>query len=76
MPEGHLDPRRAAEAARLLRARAAVPIHWGTYSGRSWKGGRGSVERTPADEFARHVAELAPGADVRILPPGGSATFD
>jgi L-ascorbate metabolism protein UlaG (beta-lactamase superfamily) len=76
VPAGHLDPGRAAEAARLLGARAAVPIHWGTYSGRSWKGGRGSVERTPADEFARHVAELAPGADVRILPPGGSATFD
>jgi L-ascorbate metabolism protein UlaG (beta-lactamase superfamily) len=76
VPAGHLDPRRAAEAARLLAARAAVPIHWGTYTGRSWKGGRGSVERTPADEFARDVAELVPGADVRILPPGGSATFD
>jgi L-ascorbate metabolism protein UlaG (beta-lactamase superfamily) len=76
VPAGHLDPRRAAEAARLLGARAAVPIHWGTYSGRSWKGGRGSVERTPADEFALNVAELVPSAEVRILPPGGSATFD
>jgi L-ascorbate metabolism protein UlaG (beta-lactamase superfamily) len=76
VPAGHLDPRRAAEAARLLAARAAVPIHWGTYTGRSWKGGRGSAERTPADQFARDVAELVPGSDVRILPPGGSATFD
>jgi L-ascorbate metabolism protein UlaG (beta-lactamase superfamily) len=76
VPAGHLDPRRAAEAARLLAARAAVPIHWGTYTGRSWNGGRGSAERTPADQFARDVAELVPGSDVRILPPGGSATFE
>jgi L-ascorbate metabolism protein UlaG (beta-lactamase superfamily) len=76
VPAGHLDPRRAAEAARLLAARAAVPIHWGTYTGRSWKGGRGSAERTPADQFAQDVAELVPGSDVRILPPGGSATFE
>ena len=27
---GHLTPERAAEAAALLRARAAVPVHWGT----------------------------------------------
>ena len=76
VPAGHLDPRRAAEAARLLATRAAVPIHWGTYTGRSWKGGRGSVQRAPADEFAQRVAELRPGVNVRILPPGGSATFD
>ena len=29
--EGHLDPRAAAEAARRLRPRVAVPIHWGTF---------------------------------------------
>ena len=27
---GHLDPRRAAEAAAMLRPRIAIPIHWGT----------------------------------------------
>lgn len=27
---GHLDPARAAQAAALVRARAAVPVHWGT----------------------------------------------
>jgi L-ascorbate metabolism protein UlaG (beta-lactamase superfamily) len=27
---GHLDPRGAAEATRMLRPRYAVPIHWGT----------------------------------------------
>ena len=28
--KGHLDPRRAAEAAAMLRPRVAIPIHWGT----------------------------------------------
>jgi hypothetical protein len=28
---GHLDPRRAAEAAAIIRPRIAVPIHWGTF---------------------------------------------
>ena len=27
----HLDPLRAAQSLRLIRPRAAVPIHWGTY---------------------------------------------
>ncbi|GHG45788.1 MULTISPECIES: MBL fold metallo-hydrolase [Amycolatopsis] len=27
---GHLDPARAAQAAALVQARAAVPVHWGT----------------------------------------------
>ena len=31
MGPGHMDPARAAEAAALLGARLAIPIHWGTY---------------------------------------------
>ena len=30
LPAGHLDPRGAAEALRLLKPKLAVPIHWGT----------------------------------------------
>lgn len=29
---GHLDPRRAAAALRLLKPLLAVPVHWGTYT--------------------------------------------
>jgi L-ascorbate metabolism protein UlaG (beta-lactamase superfamily) len=66
IPAGHLDPRRAAEALRLVRPQVVVPVHWGTF-------------RTPfapppddgeAREFARAAAELAPEVDVRILRPG------
>ena len=67
---GHLDPRRAAEALRLLRPRVAVPIHWGTYFPAPL-GLRGHHRlEDPPHEFAREAAELAPDVDVRILNPG------
>lgn len=62
----HMDPLRAAESLRLIRPRAAVPIHWGTY----WPHAMGRVfpERLiePPAAFAEYASELAP--DVRILP--------
>lgn len=62
----HMDPLRAAESLRLIRPRAAVPIHWGTY----WPHAMGRVfpERLvePPAAFAEYASELAP--DVRTLP--------
>ena len=62
----HLDPHRAAEALRLIRPRAAVPIHWGTY----WPHALGRVLPArlvePPAAFAEYAAELAP--NVRTLP--------
>ena len=62
----HLDPLRAAQALRLIRPRAAVPIHWGTY----WPHALGRVfpERLvePPAAFVEYAAELAP--DVQTLP--------
>jgi L-ascorbate metabolism protein UlaG (beta-lactamase superfamily) len=62
----HLDPRRAAQALQLIRPRAAVPIHWGTY----WPHALGRVfpERLvePPAAFVEYASELAP--DVRMLP--------
>jgi L-ascorbate metabolism protein UlaG (beta-lactamase superfamily) len=67
---GHLDERRAAEAAALLRARVAVPIHWGTFH--SMAQARGAWFTEPGSRFAQVAAELAPGVDVRVLEPGES----
>jgi L-ascorbate metabolism protein UlaG (beta-lactamase superfamily) len=64
---GHLDPERAAEAVALLQPRVAVPIHWGTLAPI-----RRRTSERPPEEFARLAAELAPGVEVRIVPPGGS----
>ena len=66
---GHLDPRRAAEALRLLRPRVAIPIHWGTYR-RLGMSRDPSALREPAEQFVRFASELAPDVDVRILAPG------
>jgi L-ascorbate metabolism protein UlaG (beta-lactamase superfamily) len=70
---GHLDPRRAAQAVSLLRARLAVPIHWGTLHP---MGLRRLMPAEPAAAFAAAVAELAPAAHVRVISPGGSLDID
>ena len=68
---GHLDPRRATEALRLLRPRLAVPIHWGTYYplrlGRSLP----AFLTEPIEAFRRYAGELAPSVELRVLPLGG-----
>lgn len=67
---GHMDPERAAEALRVLRPRAAVPIHWGTL----WPMGMGRVMphrlQQPPVDFARYAAKLAPDVRILLTPPG------
>jgi L-ascorbate metabolism protein UlaG (beta-lactamase superfamily) len=71
LPEGHLDPERAAYALALLRPRVAIPIHWGTYR-RFGLSPEAAPQRTPAERFAELARELTPQVDVRVLPVGGS----
>jgi L-ascorbate metabolism protein UlaG (beta-lactamase superfamily) len=73
---GHLDPERAAQAAALLRPRLAVPVHWGTLYplGRHRRMARRLTE--PPRDFARRVAALAPGVEVRVLVPGEALALD
>jgi L-ascorbate metabolism protein UlaG (beta-lactamase superfamily) len=70
---GHMDPKRAAEALKLLEPRIAIPIHWGTLhvpglAGRDYM-------TTPPLQFAEHAAAIAPDVEVRVLQPGESATL-
>jgi L-ascorbate metabolism protein UlaG (beta-lactamase superfamily) len=69
---GHLDPRRAAEALRLIRPRLAVPMHWGHL--RPLGLGRFSPRylTEPGKTFVRHAAELAPDVEVRVVETGES----
>lgn len=69
LPPGHLNPRTAAEALQLLRPRVVVPIHWGTYTRIGTRSDPAAL-RAPAEEFARHAAELAPETEVRLVPVG------
>jgi L-ascorbate metabolism protein UlaG (beta-lactamase superfamily) len=67
---GHLDPERAARAAALISPRVAIPIHWGSRAlPKLLRGGAGTDR--PAREFVDFASRLAPGVEVRLLPPGG-----
>ena len=66
---GHLDPGRAATAARLIAPRVAVPIHWGTFS-LGWPARRPADPQRPARSFRDLAAREAPGVQVRLLAPG------
>jgi L-ascorbate metabolism protein UlaG (beta-lactamase superfamily) len=71
MGPGHMDPERAAEAAALLGARIAIPIHWGTYYPihLGLRGPPGFLA-TPPTLFEKAVVERAPETEVRVLRPG------
>ncbi len=73
MGPGHLDPVRAAQAAALLNARIAIPIHWGTYYP-IHLGVRGQPNflRTPPELFRRALEEYSPTTELRVLQPGAS----
>ena len=67
----HLDPLGAAHAARLLGARATIPIHWGTYrpAGLHHPRLRGDRHRPPR-ELERLARIHAPDAAIRPLDIG------
>lgn len=67
---GHLDPRRAAEALRLLQPLLAVPIHWGTYALLGLDRMKPGLLANPPQAFRHYAAELAPEVETRILDPG------
>jgi L-ascorbate metabolism protein UlaG (beta-lactamase superfamily) len=72
-----LSPTTAVDAATLVGARYAVPIHWGTLYLPGFAAGRwgwGSFDA--GDAFALEAAERAPELDVRVLRPGDSTELE
>lgn len=72
-----LTPSTAVDAAILVGARAAIPIHWGTLYLPGFGAGRwgwGSFDA--GDAFATVAAARAPELDVRVLRPGEATDFD
>jgi L-ascorbate metabolism protein UlaG (beta-lactamase superfamily) len=71
MGPGHMDPTRAAQAAALLRADVAIPIHWGTYYPIHL-----GIQKppaflgTPPALFEQAMLEHAPETRVQVLAPG------
>jgi L-ascorbate metabolism protein UlaG (beta-lactamase superfamily) len=73
MGPGHMDPVRAAQAAALLGARLAIPIHWGTYYPiHLGMRGRPAFLDTPPAVFEQALREYAPATELRVLRPGES----
>ncbi len=73
--EGHLDPERAAESLQLLRPRAAMPIHWGTFAPLWLNWSQPSYLHEPPRRFAHYASAYAPEVDVRVVQPGGGLTL-
>jgi L-ascorbate metabolism protein UlaG (beta-lactamase superfamily) len=67
---GHMDALDAARAARLIRPRIAIPVHWGTLLPIGLAARHGGRLGDPPRIFVEHVASLAPEVEVRILQPG------
>jgi L-ascorbate metabolism protein UlaG (beta-lactamase superfamily) len=76
----HLDPRRATEAVRLVGARVAIPIHYGTF----WPVGLRHVHRAnfrrlfvdPGARFADEMASACPDVSVHVLASGETVDCD
>jgi L-ascorbate metabolism protein UlaG (beta-lactamase superfamily) len=76
MGPGHMDPVRAAQAAALLGARLAIPIHWGTYYPiHLGVRGRPVFLDTPPAVFEQALREYAPATELRVLRPGESTAI-
>jgi L-ascorbate metabolism protein UlaG (beta-lactamase superfamily) len=67
---GHLDPLRAAEAVRLLKPRAVVPIHWGTFYPLGIPPWARRFLDEPAEIFEREARRVAANVTTRIIRPG------
>jgi L-ascorbate metabolism protein UlaG (beta-lactamase superfamily) len=68
--DGHLDPRRAAIALSRLAARAAIPVHFGTFCPYGMRPGRWF--HRPGRDFTTHAKLHAPDSVVHELDPGAS----
>ena len=71
-----LSPASAVEAMSRVGARAAIPIHWGTFHPPGMPPGRwGSPAADAGARFASAAGERSPELDIRVLQPGESTEF-
>jgi L-ascorbate metabolism protein UlaG (beta-lactamase superfamily) len=70
MTPGHLSPRSAAQVARDIGARVAIPIHWGTLYPAGAHRILGERLTRPSVRFAEWSRLLVPELDVQSLQPG------
>jgi L-ascorbate metabolism protein UlaG (beta-lactamase superfamily) len=70
LARGHLDPERAAQSLRLLGARRAIPIHWGSLRiPVLWRMASGRYT-SPGADFQARARQRAPEVDTFVVVPG------
>ncbi len=69
---GHMGPTEAALACARTGAKAALPIHFGTFHARGMQYGGLHWMQRPKAEFARELAHHAPGCALLDVRLGGS----
>ena len=70
--KGHLNPKRAAQAAAMIAPRIVVPIHWGTFLRADLGHRADELLRAYPRELAAEIARRAPGVELQVLEPGES----
>jgi L-ascorbate metabolism protein UlaG (beta-lactamase superfamily) len=73
---GHLDPRRAAEAAERIGPEIAIPIHWGALFPVGLRRLARRRFEGPGEAFRAAVAARGGSVAVRVLQPGESMALD
>ena len=73
---GASRPAACRRGAALLRPRACVPIHWGTYSPSPWSAAKRAATALPPEEFRQAAAELAPDVRIEVLGRNGVLSLD
>jgi L-ascorbate metabolism protein UlaG (beta-lactamase superfamily) len=72
--EGHLNPRRAAEATRIIRPELLLPIHWGTYAPEDGRRRLPSWFDQPPQELRTELEAIDELHRLGLVEPGGSVT--
>jgi L-ascorbate metabolism protein UlaG (beta-lactamase superfamily) len=72
--EGHLNPRRAAEATRIIRPELLLPIHWGTYAPEDGRRRLPTWFDQPPQELRTELEAIDELHRLGLVEPGGSVT--
>jgi L-ascorbate metabolism protein UlaG (beta-lactamase superfamily) len=72
--EGHLNPRRAAEATRIIRPELLLPIHWGTYAPEDGRRRLPTWFDQPPQELRTQLDAIDELHRLALVEPGGSVT--
>lgn len=72
---GHLDPREAAHAAKMLNPKTVIPIHWGTFHPWGLKFFNLSYLTQPPKQLKFWLDRVAPEVDLEVLNPGSYAVL-